>query len=299
MTPISIEYGKLQELKAIFLDNIASIKDKNVVYLDYPVHNNVGDLLIYWGAIEALRINNNRIVAQFFTGNFDVATVRKLVDKHNAIIICHGGGNFGDLYHQHQNLRRQVVSHFKDTKIHVFPQSVFFESEQEKEKQLAEFVQENLTIHVRDTESEKLLLDHGVNVIKTPDCAHFLLDKLSRSKVASQQQDNVLVFRRKDKEAVGTEIGFDWSEINSDVDKVLYKLLKTTTANPRFHRYSLFLFHLYTKRLVRKAEEKFSQYNRVDTDRLHGFILAILMDIPVTHLDNSYQKILKYKSAWL
>ena len=46
------------ELKNKLKEILPFIKDKNdVIYLDYPMHHNVGDLLIYQGALKLLKDN--------------------------------------------------------------------------------------------------------------------------------------------------------------------------------------------------------------------------------------------------
>jgi pyruvyl transferase EpsO len=54
----------------------------------------------------------------------------------------------------------------------------------------------------------------------------------------------------------------------------------------------------YANRLVADAIRMFARHNLVVTDRLHGHILAALMDMPTLVLDNSYGKNSRYAAVW-
>jgi exopolysaccharide biosynthesis predicted pyruvyltransferase EpsI len=45
----------LIKLKERLIDDMSYFKNRNVIYLDYPVYQNIGDHLIYWGALAALK----------------------------------------------------------------------------------------------------------------------------------------------------------------------------------------------------------------------------------------------------
>jgi pyruvyl transferase EpsO len=50
--------------------------------------------------------------------------------------------------------------------------------------------------------------------------------------------------------------------------------------------------------LVRRAVDLFASHDHIVTDRLHGHILACLMNKPSTIVDNSYGKNSSYVSQW-
>lgn len=54
----------------------------------------------------------------------------------------------------------------------------------------------------------------------------------------------------------------------------------------------------YSQTLVSNAIELFARHEHIFTDRLHGHILACLMDKPNTVIDNSYGKNSSYVTAW-
>jgi pyruvyl transferase EpsO len=54
----------------------------------------------------------------------------------------------------------------------------------------------------------------------------------------------------------------------------------------------------YANRLIGDAVDLFAASDHVVTDRLHGHILACLMDKPSTVVDNFYGKNFSYVNAW-
>jgi len=303
MKPILLSKKKLDELSSKLIQDLSYFSGKKIVYLDYPVHNNIGDHLIYSGAMNALKANGNTIVGQFHADNYKRKEVNRLVKDHKAILVCHGGGNFGDIYSKHQDFRLQVLSDFPNQQLVIMPQSVFYQSKTLAASQLALFANKFVTIHVRDNDSYELLKSHNVNVYKTPDCAHALVDDLygnNNTPLLTSNDTKTLVFRRRDSESVKANgDGFDWDDIVSSTDRFAYKAFRKLSKSARLHSVSLNVFQPYSNRLIEKARDKFDRYDLVDTDRLHGFILAALMGKKIIHKDNSYGKIHKYSDTWV
>ncbi len=84
---------QLNKLKNTIYNQLDGIIDRDYVLLDIPDHENIGDELIWEGEIEylkRLRFKN------LYTSNL-VYFSKKKVSK-DALILLHGGGNFGDIY---------------------------------------------------------------------------------------------------------------------------------------------------------------------------------------------------------
>ncbi|WP_181963417.1 polysaccharide pyruvyl transferase family protein, partial [Klebsiella pneumoniae] len=130
------------------------IKDKNeVIFLDYPVYLNVGDLLIYHGTENFFKENNINVKLRRSNARYSVKEIEKYLNP-NTVILMQGGGNFGDLYPEFQKFRQDVVSSFPDTRIIILPQTAFFENEHELDKSVKAFgAHKDLIIFSRDTRS--------------------------------------------------------------------------------------------------------------------------------------------------
>ncbi|MDP5130359.1 MAG: polysaccharide pyruvyl transferase family protein [Paraglaciecola sp.] len=299
MTISKIEQNHLEKLKTKLEGNVSYFKGKNVIYLDYPLHNNIGDHLIYLGAMQLLKKNNNKIVLQFNVINYNKDIVLKYQKKYDAIIVLHGGGNFGDIYSLHQEFRKQVISDFPDIQVVILPQSVHYQKLANCDADLKFFKSENISVHVRDNGSFELLKSYGINVIKTPDCAHALID-VDIFKNHKSTNSNILNFNRRDIEAVEViSDGFDWNDLLTPLDFFSLKIIKKTSSFPKLHLITTYLFKLFSNRLAKKALLFYKKFETINTDRLHGYILAILTGKKVSNSDNSYGKIEKYKTLWM
>lgn len=295
--------SSLGKLKDKLLGDISYFANKNVIYMDYPVHNNIGDHLIYRGAIQALAANNNKILAQFCVDNYCAKKVARLLQTPNTVIVFHGGGNFGDLYSYHQMFRMKVINDFPKANMIIMPQSIFYQNERVQAEQLHVFAKPNISVHVRDKESLDLIQKSGVNGILSPDCAQALVDELYTDNYLPYRQYNdetPLVFRRKDKEArPGLGEGFDWCDLFDFRTVLISKFVRRISKIKVLSDLSAWAFGHYSNHLINKATGFYAQYSMVDTDRLHGFLLAVLMGLDVRHFDNSYLKIKRYREIWL
>jgi pyruvyl transferase EpsO len=260
----------LIKLKERLIDDMSYFKNRNVIYLDYPVYQNIGDHLIYWGALAALKENGNKVLAQYSIYSFRSQKVRTLIQKYDALIVCQGGGNFGDLYPDHQNFRLKVVKDFPNVDIVVLPQSIHYRSKQNQDSELKCFTKKNVTIHVRDNESKNMLDRYNINVVQSPDLES-----------CDKKTD-----------------GFDWEDVISGLDSFVFQKIKKFESIYWTHKISLPLYRWYSKRLISNAIRVFENYDVIDTDRLHGLILGVLMSRFVLDKDNSYGKLSRYKTCW-
>ena len=120
------------------------IQDKNdVFYLDYPLHLNVGDLLIYHGTEQFFTDHNIRVTLKRSEFDVDIEELKQKITP-NTTILLHGGGNFGDLYPQHQNLRETIIRMFPNNRVIVLPQTLFYKSQETLEKSAALFMQQEI-----------------------------------------------------------------------------------------------------------------------------------------------------------
>jgi exopolysaccharide biosynthesis predicted pyruvyltransferase EpsI len=157
--------------------------------------------------------------------------------RSNTAILFHGGGNFGDLYVHHQELRNEAVLKFPDYKIVAFPQTVVFQYQEVLDDVKAAYASHpDLTLVGRDIPSYMFLRRHfsQIHAVLAPDCA-FMIGDVS-SEVGSWIEEppwkkHVLILARTDKEsskqkkAKKSDGGSDmlpWHELESGPKRMTY-----------------------------------------------------------------------------
>ncbi|MBN2866563.1 MAG: polysaccharide pyruvyl transferase family protein [Thiotrichales bacterium] len=305
MTHYPTEHQKIMEqLKEEHSPILTLINSAPIQYLDIPVHGNVGDLLIMEGTLSFFKKNKIKLKNTFTVYNVN----KKLIAKKD-VLVFHGGGNLGDLYDLHQKHREDFISKFKQNRIILLPQTIYFESDANYEKTCKLFSDhKDLHICVRDKLSYELALKMTKNVYLMPDMAHQLYP-LKKNDLSNTVQ-RTLFISRLDKEAPTEAINIkfdtktDWDiflERHQTKVQNQRKLQKTL----RHYRLNIITSKLTTSwwlklsfELIDESIRLFKKHNLVITNRLHGHILACLLDIPNLVLDNSYGKNASYVNVW-
>lgn len=278
------------------------IGDSSVSYLDIPFHGNTGDQLIYQGTLKFLKeskINIKHVSAAY----------SKPMLYDTEVILLHGGGNFGDLYAIHQRYREGVIQLNPDKRIIVLPQSIYFESECAQNHSAEIFAKhKDLHIFTRDIRSFRIAEKFSTNNYLSPDMAHWLYESLKVPKTSSA---GMLRIRRKDKEAMmGREerpgcAAYDWdSMLPSYLSAFMQAYLivgKAILKSPVpywFKGLTLKGWDKISRKMISETMRFYSTYSLVETDRLHGHILAMLLDKKNIVVDNSYGKNSSYTEVW-
>lgn len=280
--------------------------DRPVVYLDYPVHLNIGDLLINLGTEAWLGSAGYEIACRASVFDFGRSDAGKV--SPDSSIVLHGGGNFGDLYPIHQEFRERIVEQFPRNRIVIMPQSVHFNNP----ARLAEAARcfaahRNLTITVRDLDSERLVREYFSNPVHlVPDMAHQLWP-VQRSAHGTGETLTLLRtdIERTPMDAAGSASLVDpqdWATLLTARDHLIHKFVKRwyeldQRVGHRFPNHRLWYF--VRDRLVNRMLRLFGDAERIMTNRLHGVILGCLVERPVSYFDNSYGKLSRYCSTWL
>jgi len=302
----------MQELKQQLAALTAYLPRQHpVVYVDYPVHLNFGDILIMRGTERFFADYGYRVVDRAGCMNF-TASARRSVPA-DATIVLHGGGNFGDLYPVHQHFREAVVRQFPEHPIVVLPQTVHFRSEPARRASAAVFRQHrNLLLLVRDQAS--LAAVDGLfssQVLLLPDMAHQLWGGEWDEKGGDNRPDDGatgrLVLWRADIEATGRpaptsdQPAVDWLDLIPVWQRRVFGLILRlhrleALANARLGARQA--WYGYCERLHRQMQARFAPYGEVHTNRLHGMIFAALLGKKVIFDDNAYGKLGHYARQW-
>ncbi len=303
------------------LDDLLSVipRRSKIVYIDYPIHFNVGDLLIHWGTERFFSRAEYQVSASYSI--FDLcrtdSTSRPVIRLKNwvepylagldseTIVVFHGGGNFGDLYPHHQALREAVIKACPSRRLVLLPQSIHFDDPVEELRSLSIFsAHPDLHAFLRDQPSlevyRRVVPRHAALL---PDMAFALWELLGIG--GTQASSGPLEQQRVDMEATSPSSinseSMDWSDLLALSDKIaLLVIRKGLTLAPRW--FAPILHSLWKRRrdrVLKRATELFTRHNSLVTDRLHGLILACLLNRPVSYRDNSYGKLSRFADAWL
>lgn len=290
--------------------DLAALIPRNapVVYLDYPVHANIGDLLIERGTETFFEKFGYDVIIQRSVYDFCAATRRRIPPE--ATIVLHGGGNFGDLYDLHQPFRERVISGFPDHRIVMLPQTLHFESI-ERLRVAASIFARHADLHVclRDLVSLETYRRYFRNpVYLAPDMAHFLWRAPGPEATGAGGRNTLLLIRR---DGERQEIGYraaagqqacDWDDLIRPLDKLVFRALRKMHAKHCVIGDAVpvsRLWRQFVERLIANTQHVVGAYGEVVTNRLHAALFGLLLGKPVTMSDNSYGKLSSYYATWL
>lgn len=282
-------------------EQLTPLIDSDYIYLDLPYYSNIGDALIWMGTEHFLKDIPHKCSGRHSIDTFDFRPL-----PADTIILLNGGGNFGDIWRQHQNFRLRVIQQYPENPIIVLPQTVFYESEETLTADVQEMNRHrHLTICVRDTHSLELLKQKGFSgrLLTLPDMAFCIDRDLLLANKSGITKDTLLLLR-KDKESpfgnirediTSPELDIkDWPDLNKSLRTALRYIRKH--AAPETDHY----FQTdYLPERIREGVQFVSTYKMVFSTRLHVVILRLLLGLPVKITDNSYGKNLNFYNTWL
>jgi exopolysaccharide biosynthesis predicted pyruvyltransferase EpsI len=288
------------------LDPLLPIKCR-VALLDFPDYPNVGDNLLWLGELQYLRRRKAKIAYACEIGSCSSERLAKRLG--NGTILLSGGGNFGDLYPRHQRFRERIISTFQNNKIIQLPQSIHFEHRANALQARQVLTRHpDFTLLVRDRKSfEFVEQELRVNCVLCPDMA-FALNRFTQP---GSGLCDIVWLSRSDKESLHYPSIADSNDIEkidwpTDLRTVNFQImtlidrqfvLHPNFLNPLSRLRCFTLSHLANQRLKCGAEI-LGRGRVVVTDRLHGYILALLMGLPHIILNNSYGKVRNFHETW-
>lgn len=350
--PLQLKYNSLEtehpcrnlieeyshKLKSYYKQVFTGIKE--VLFVGFPDHPNRGDSAIFTGALillEYLEIKIIKVIHLLNEYNADEILGSFRVKTEERAIIFHGGGNFGDLYSHHHELRHTVLNDFTNYKIFMFPQTVFFKNQINKVTTMQNFVNHKgeLFLAARDNRSFEILTEmfKEVNHIKVellPDMAFLIGDQRKKRGIPSL---DILIHARSDNEAPNILFNNTLVKMNKIKIESIKKIIREANEpendiekNQNLNNISIkkkewvdYLTILiddwldsdanYNKLINSDYIEKsvsrtldgmafLSRANIVITNRLHGHILLTLLGISHIVMGDSFGKLLSFRETW-
>lgn len=318
-------YNRIEDFKNIISDTYRPLIDNDYVLLDVPNHKNIGDNLIWKGEEDFLKTINHKCL---YSANH--YTFQKKKVPEGAILLLHGGGNFGDIYSEVQEFRLKLIKDFPNNKIIFFPQTVHYYNDEKFEEDVAVFKNhKNLYITARDINSKQLLKNKGLTekVLLCPDMA-FWIDlrsffdgkinskslylKRVDSELNSQYTDTHILSLLKEEIPSNEVYILDWPTFKNNkfkdiwlgrLDRLETIISRILVNIPLFERLIDPRYGLKSKknqkRYIAMGVNFLNGYDYIYTTRLHGFILSVLLNKNVKIIDNSYGKNSGFYNTWM
>ena len=282
--------------------------------LDFPSSANVGDNAIWLGEVQYLTSRGMRPVYRCDRETYAEPTLRKRLGE--GIILLHGGGNLGDVWEGSQELRETIISNFPSNPIVVLPQTIHFRERTNLLRAKKIFDGHGgLTIVTRSQRSYQIAKEEfACNTLLAPDMAFFMNTLAKKSSPSTP----ILWLQRTDQESGGLPVPtapdvkqVDWVELGR-VRQASVMMSRAphlraaasfakTTIRTGMRALSAPLGKTFDARAearLARGVALLSEGQVVITDRLHGHILCLMMEIPHVLLDNSYGKLRDFYETW-
>ncbi|WP_396200494.1 polysaccharide pyruvyl transferase family protein [Gemmatimonas sp.] len=307
-SPTHPDAALIERLQSTLLAALRGLHDgQPYALLDFPWYANVGDSLLWLGARRALADATGRAPA-YGAGqsNYSTDALAKALPKGTIYLL--GGGNFGDLYPSHQAFRLRILREFPQHRVVQLPQSIHFtNAESEREIRHALTVHGNTVLMARDHPSLSAALTLGASAVHlVPDLA-FGLGIRARPQEAHLA---LLALRRVDQESASDGNG-QWRPAERTADwpaiiipplwrRIAHRLTRGAgrVPSPLPQRAQIAILDAMAARRVAVGERLLSSAHFVQTDRLHGHLMCLLLGIPHDVLDNSTGKIGAMIDTW-
>ena len=267
-----------------------------VVWLDYPDYENVGDSAIWLGQSAWARARGVDAIFSVPQRAITPLLMRRI--PQSAVGVINGGGNFGGLWANHHAARIQALKSSKGRRLVQAPQSIHLPSARHLDELVTAAHDVDFQVLVRDEESQNAVRSIFDTAL-SPDAAHILGALEAPAPVTATTW-----LLRRDKEQVGhiatlnVDAAIDWPREQSlprRIRKLKYEIvgrLGLTSTLSKMHWQDM-----ATLRLARGLEV-LSRGEVVVTDRLHAMILALQLGRKVIAIDNRVQKLSRYANTW-
>lgn len=277
----SVKHPLLWWLKILIKVKICFFGNGSVLFIGTPLHGNLGDQAIAISSLSFLHKKYGKKHVIEIPGSFYLSFRSILKTKDPRIIYLHGGGNLGNQYLSEELLRRMVIHDFPNTKTAVFPQTVFFTSDEDGKTELhlsSLFYSESkrLVLFVRERFSLVTARTYfpSCDIRLCPDMAL----RLEPFKSKATREDKCLAVLRNDVEKAmpdqfSNEMLDSISKSGSAVERIDTNLpIRITPIN--------------REKILKRFLRHYTNSKFVVTDRLHGMVFGYLTSTPTIAFGN-------------
>jgi exopolysaccharide biosynthesis predicted pyruvyltransferase EpsI len=211
----------------------------------------------------------------------------RLVTKNN-IFVTESGATFSNRHEDH-GMHRYILSHFKDNKIILMPETVDLPEKEQMLLTASLFNAHPTAIFLaRDPESYKMVQPYFDNnrIFLFPDIVTTLIGNVS----FKHNRNGILVCKRIDGEKKFSDI---------DIKELLSKLTKLQSVDITDTDFDKSIEYTYAH-LSEEIMDKinlFAKYKVILTDRYHGMIFSLIANTPVVVLPTTGHKV-RFGAKW-
>lgn len=261
--------------------------EKKIFLLSVPNHGNLGDQAIIKAQKKYLedKFPQYQVICIYtFELRLGVKYFKEIINNH--IICIPGGGFLGTLWKSEDDIVNEIISNFSENKIIIFPQSIYYDNNEDGEKVLRDNqavygAHKALYICTRDSNSYAFTNQHFKNntILKTPDIVLYLQE--ARKGI---ERKGALFCIRKDKESI----------LSNDIQKE--KVIECMKEKFGTVMFTDTVINMEVKEEDREEQlqikwDEFRKSEVVITDRLHGMIFAAITETPCVALNNISKKV--------
>jgi pyruvyl transferase EpsO len=279
----------------------------SVALVDFPNYPNVGDSAIWLGTVAVLERLGCRVAYRCDQVSYSPTALDERLPAECPVLL-QGGGNFGDLWPEHQEFREKVIRDLPHRPIVQLPVSFSFHDQSAAERARATVNgHERLTLMVRDHESLDYAAAHySVPALLCPDPAL----GLAAPPRPPRPEADIVVLRRSDHEGLTAlprlpgardldwssapgEPGYSfWWEQKGRAARWLGRVRPGGDAAEGARQAVLSsLFGSLARQRVAFGFAVVGSGRALVTDRLHGHILALLLGVPHVILETGHGKV--------
>lgn len=302
---------KVNQLRNHIVSALQPLISKECILLDAPYYHNIGDVLIWEGEKAFLNSIGSKCL---YTASYETCTFPKI--KKETTVIFNGGGNLGDIYHEHFEFLKKVIDFYPNNRIIICPQTVYYNDKVLEERDML-FLRKHTDLYfcARDNNVYVLLKRYfGSKAILVPDMAFCITPDILKSYCLPETK-NILTIDRKDCEKLNcvplkglcNDVS-DWPVFEKSFYKSTFinKIFKyiSDLHIPLLSSFSNNLWNVFAQKyfchlMIKEGVRFISPYNKIISSRLHGCILSILLNKEVILIDNSYGKNRHFYETWL
>ena len=270
-------------------------KEKKIFVLLSTDYSNLGDHAMTFAHIKLLRETlPDYAVYEVLVGDTlkSLKSIKKCIGD-NDIITLKGGGNIGVEYYREELIRRIIIRMFPNTRIVMFPQTIYFPDTEFGEKEFKKTISvfnghTDFHAFFRDKISYDMIASHLT-------CYKYLIPdivfSLKRINIADNKRHGAMICLRQDVEG-----------IYSDKDKeIVSRILRTEFNNEVTYTDTIKDYKILTKDREKELIEIWQAIGNSEllvTDRLHGMIFATLLGTPCI-IFNTYNHKLRGQYEWV